>query len=203
MKQVLVCINSIDHEDFHYDSRDGFFQAEVCTTLCELKNSFTWITRKIICGANLRNHYSYIYVITLPIPARYMPQNTTWLRLKTMMKDPKSMKDQMLITKPAFLKCQREIVTAMMTQKSCHLTCWWQRAWTNLAGSCSKIWRNQPTWFFHLSASQLLLPCSRLAPRGTLSNRWSLGYTLMEEPIPKMYQKVPFLSHMHSPLVSR
>ena len=62
-----------------------------------------------------------------------------------------------------------------MIQMNCHLLCWWPRVWTNLAGSCSKIWRNRPTWCFLLSACQLLLLCSPLVPRGTLSNRWSLG----------------------------
>ena len=60
-----------------------------------------------------------------------------------------------------------------MIQMNCHLLCWCQRVWTNLAGCCSKIWRNRPTWCFHLSAFQLLLLCSPLVQKGTPSHRWN------------------------------
>ena len=83
-----------------------------------------------------------------------------------------------------FRKCQMKIVPRFqdlkwqkwwptMIQMNCHLLCWCQRVWTNLAGCCSKIWRNRPTWCFHLSAFQLLLLCSPLVQKGTPSHRWN------------------------------
>ena len=59
--------------------------------------------------------------------------------------------------------------------ETCHLLCQWLRVSTNLALSCSRIWRFPKTWCFPLSAWQPRLPCSPLAPRKTLSHRWHLA----------------------------
>ena len=83
-----------------------------------------------------------------------------------------------------FRKCQMKIVPRFqdlkwqkwwptMIQMNCHLLCWCQRVWTILAGCCFKIWRNRPTWCFHLSAFQLLLLCWPLVQKGKPSHRWN------------------------------
>ena len=59
--------------------------------------------------------------------------------------------------------------------ETCHLLCQWLRVSTNLALSCSRIWRFPKIWCFPLSAWQPRLPCSPLAPRKTRSHRWRIA----------------------------
>ena len=100
-------------------------------------------------GASSRNHSFYNkYLIT----AKYM----------------------LLKIVPRYQNLKWKIWWPTMMAKTCHLLFWWQRALTNLAACCSKIWRNPKIWCFPLSACQLRLPCSPLAPRIKPSPRWCL-----------------------------
>ena len=75
---------------------------------------------------------------------------------------------------PRYQNLKWKIWWPTMMAKTCHLLFWWQRALTNLAACCSRIWRNPKIWCFPLSACQLRLPCSPLAPRKKPSPRWCL-----------------------------